>query len=78
MGCKVGELRGKKSLMFPDLGRCEQTKVGGQRGTQEAPRKGLRDVPREPLECILPGTPNGGRGLDWSLELPHPQKTPDV
>ena len=53
-------------------------KVGDQRGTQEAPRKGLREVPREALECILPGTPIEGRGLDWSLELPHSQKTPDV
>ena len=52
--------------------------MGEQRGTQEAPRKGLREVLWEALECILPGTPIGGRGLDWSLELPHPQKTPDV
>lgn len=56
----------------------DRPKVGGQWGTQEAPRKGLREVPREALECILPGTPIEGRGLDWSLELPHSQKTPDV
>lgn len=65
--------------MSPDLGRCEQAQSRGwQEGDPGGPRKGLREVPREALEHILPGTPIGGSGLDWSLKLPHPQKTPDI
>ena len=55
--------------MSLDVGRCEQAQSGGwPEGDPGGPRKGLREVPGEALEHILPGTPTGGRGLDWSLE----------
>ena len=44
--------------MSSDVGRCEQAQSGGwPEGDPGGPRKGLREVPGEALEHILPAPP---------------------
>lgn len=75
-GAKVGELKGKKSLMSPDLGRCGQTQSRGPAGDPGGPQKGAQRCPGRLWNVFSQALPIEGRGLDWSLELPHSSKNP--